>query len=105
MSIDQRFRNVVRATYTFVVCFIVAITIAKLLQCTPLEGNWIHGNAHCINRVALGVACSAITILSDIWVVVIPIPSFLCMSRRHIMLLLACWMLILTFHSIESLQN
>lgn len=67
------------------IAFITASTIAQefatIFQCVPVQGVWnVAGfpNATCINNVAFSYSASALSVVTDIWTLILPIPTVWC---------------------------
>ncbi|KAH8682956.1 hypothetical protein BGZ60DRAFT_467347 [Tricladium varicosporioides] len=64
------------------IAFIAACTIAQELctvfQCVPVAGVWdttTYPNARCIDNVAFSYSAAALSVLTDIWTLILPIPT------------------------------
>ncbi len=78
----------------FIITMTIALTFAFAFQCSPAIYAFdpeVHPNGTCVNQVSLNYAAAALNIVTDIWVLGIPIPMFLgkrrlCMKRQYALL-------------------
>ncbi|TVY91804.1 hypothetical protein LAWI1_G003018 [Lachnellula willkommii] len=78
------------------IAFITASTIAQefatIFQCVPVQGVWNVAkfpNATCINNVAFSYSASALSVVTDIWTLILPIPtvwSLQILTRKKVVL-------------------
>ena len=70
--------NFRRATYfmaVFIICYFIACIITFVLQCYPAYAFWEPAAAeHCINRNSFYIAAAALGLLTDVSLVVMPMP-------------------------------
>ncbi|KAK3292671.1 uncharacterized protein B0H64DRAFT_234029 [Chaetomium fimeti] len=75
------FQLVCWGTIAHCVLFIVSTTIAAILACVPVEAAWIAwtgtAEAVCFNNNAFWWAHAAINIITDVWILALPIPQLL----------------------------
>lgn len=74
-------RTAVWITAVFNATEMVAVFLVVIFQCTPVEAAWkpemvSEGRAHCINSIAFGLATGALTILTDLCTLALPIYIF-----------------------------
>lgn len=73
---DPNFQKLVKAAVVFVVAWTVTAFLLTLLQCVPINASWdknVHGR--CINKSAFWIIYAILNILTDVAVLVIPIPQ------------------------------
>lgn len=80
----KRFELSCKATLYFLIVFCVVCIVCCLVQCIPLHKMWdftgmVQGR--CINTTALFYTTSAVNILVDIWILVLPIKTLLKVQR------------------------
>lgn len=79
--------RVVKGGFIFYFCSGVAFTTVVVLQCLPIQANWVPSlrpQSICIDIQAVGYVAGALTIAEDIFMIVLPLPHLLRMqmSRR-----------------------
>lgn len=77
---SDRFRIVIYCSIAFVTAMTIAAIFSVVFQCLPIESNWVlaeWGTRKCINRVDQQYATSALTFLTDIGVLVLPMKYLL----------------------------
>ncbi|KAI0146298.1 hypothetical protein GGR57DRAFT_506594 [Xylariaceae sp. FL1272] len=74
-----RFDYIKRASYaiaTFVILWVITITFLFIFICVPVEKLWYPQlEGHCINQVGTWIANAASTILSDLAILLLPLPQ------------------------------
>ena len=70
----------------FIMSYCMAIILVNIFQCTPIRQGWdfyehFFGTGHCVLLQGINVATGALNIVSDIAILVVPIPSVL---RLHL---------------------
>jgi hypothetical protein len=74
----------VNLTQTAIIAMTISLTFAFAFQCTPTGYTYdpeAYPNGHCVNKVLLNYTAAALNIVTDVWVLCIPIPMFLSMKR------------------------
>lgn len=61
----------------FCAMWCLAAVLVPLLQCIPIQTNWDPSAGSCGNRVAAFVVIAVIDILTDLCILILPIPSIL----------------------------
>ncbi|KAI1091198.1 hypothetical protein F5B19DRAFT_288138 [Rostrohypoxylon terebratum] len=89
-------RYVVWGTIVFNTLLMVAVFVAVIFQCTPIEMNWhplVQG--HCIEQFKFGVAAASLTIMTDVVAVTLPFYIFLSLkiNRNRKIALIGVFML------------
>ncbi|KAH9866501.1 hypothetical protein J1614_008191 [Plenodomus biglobosus] len=84
IAVARRFELSCKATMYFLAVFCVVCVTCCMLQCIPLHKMWdftgmVQG--HCINTTALFYTTSAINIMVDIWILLLPIETLLKVQR------------------------
>ncbi|KAF2634626.1 hypothetical protein P280DRAFT_474506 [Massarina eburnea CBS 473.64] len=82
----KSFEQLTRYTIWFLSIFCLACNIVTLTQCKPLKSMWdftgtVKGT--CINTTALFYSTSTINILTDIWIIALPLPTLLKIQRPN----------------------
>ena len=75
MFITPAFRRVVLATITFIVLWVLTITIVLALECRPIAKFWdptIPGK--CFNLVAFSYFTNISNLVTDVWIFLLPLP-------------------------------
>ncbi|KAI9756399.1 MAG: hypothetical protein M1815_003660 [Lichina confinis] len=71
----HRFRKLSSGVGIVVLAYWLAFTFATIFQCTPVDRLWIrHLEGTCINTPVLFLAASVINIVTNILIVVLPLP-------------------------------
>ncbi|KAH8590500.1 hypothetical protein B0O99DRAFT_551988 [Bisporella sp. PMI_857] len=92
----------IRTPTLILISVIVAASIAQIIctvfQCVPVAAVWdaaSYPNAVCINNVAFSYAAAALSVVTDIWALVLPIPTIwnLQMATRKKITLVALLMI------------
>lgn len=72
----------IRSATLLLAAFIILATIsqecATIFQCVPVAGVWDttrYPDARCINNVAFSYTASALSVFTDIWTLVLPLPT------------------------------
>lgn len=76
------FRRIVLATITFIILWVLTITVILALQCRPIERFWnpiVPGT--CFNLVAFSYFTNITNLVTDVWIFLLPVPLIL---RLHI---------------------
>ncbi|KAF2675728.1 hypothetical protein K458DRAFT_471108 [Lentithecium fluviatile CBS 122367] len=86
IAVVKSFERMTKATIYFLSVFCVICVIVCLAQCRPLHKMWdltglVQGT--CINTTAFFYTTSAINILTDIWIITLPIPTLLRIQRPN----------------------
>ncbi|KAI9730127.1 MAG: hypothetical protein M1834_006120 [Cirrosporium novae-zelandiae] len=69
-------------TVIFITCFSVATIITASLQCRPISYYWTgSGDGTCINITAFFYAMGIFTIVTDLWIFALPIPTLWKINR------------------------
>ena len=77
LFITNRFRLIVNITLAFVVAQCIAFNFAYSFRCTPARYAWDHsvkGGGHCVSFPLLFRVPSAINIVTDLFILALPIP-------------------------------
>ncbi|KAK7918357.1 hypothetical protein PG985_010231 [Apiospora marii] len=83
-------QHVVKGGFVFYFCSGVAFTTVVVLQCLPVQANWVPSlrpQSKCLDIQAVGYIAGALTIAEDIFMIVLPLPHLLRMqmsSRKKI---------------------
>ncbi|TVY80824.1 hypothetical protein LSUE1_G004009, partial [Lachnellula suecica] len=81
LHIFPSLRKHVLTLITFIVACTVAQELATIFQCVPVQGVWDtvrFPDARCIDNVAFSYSASALSVLTDIWTLALPIPTVWC---------------------------
>ncbi|KAL1796564.1 hypothetical protein ACET3X_005104 [Alternaria dauci] len=84
IAVEKRFEYLCKVTIYFLVAFGVICVIVCLAQCVPLHKMWdLAGQVpgQCINATAFFYTTSAINIIADIWILLLPITTLLKVQR------------------------
>ncbi|KAI9852612.1 MAG: hypothetical protein M1838_000060 [Thelocarpon superellum] len=69
------FRLCTKICLGFVICFIVGGTAASIFTCNPIDGFWkMYVPATCIDALAVYYATSSINLVTDLIILVLPMP-------------------------------
>lgn len=84
IAVARKFELSCKATMYFLAVFCVVCVTCCMVQCIPLHKMWdftgtVQG--HCINTTALFYTTSAINIIVDIWILLLPIETLLKVQR------------------------
>lgn len=72
---QQKFRYALYGMGTFLILFFLSSVLAVVLQCRPIHAFWEPEIPHhCFNQVAFYIAQGSLNFVSDVMVVVMPIP-------------------------------
>jgi hypothetical protein len=79
----------------FITTMTIALTFAFAFQCSPPSYAFdpeAKPNGTCVNKVSLNYTAAALNIVTDIWVLGLPIPMFLgkcslCITRQQDLLI------------------
>jgi len=85
-GVDKRFRQLCWATIILLATFLGVCLIVTLAQCVPMKKIWdITGTVHgtCIDTTIFFYTTSAFNILTDIWILVLPIKTLRAIQRRR----------------------
>lgn len=109
---NQRMRWVLQASMTLLVCAYVGMFFASLFECWPLEKNWepTRSRGHCLKpKGGTPYVSGAINVVSDIVVLVLPIPAIwsLKMDLRRKLRVIAIFSVATLYvvHRVENLQK
>ena len=76
------FRRIVLATITFIILWVLTITIVLALQCRPIERFWnLNVPGTCFNLVAFSYFTNITNLVTDVWIFLLPVPLIM---RLHI---------------------
>ncbi|KAK2629524.1 hypothetical protein QTJ16_000344 [Diplocarpon rosae] len=81
---DSTLRTWSRATIGFLVLFFVATQVTTLVQCLPIEDNWVivgEVKTKCADTVVCHYIVAAINIVVDVWILLLPIGALWAMKR------------------------
>ncbi|RYN57376.1 hypothetical protein AA0114_g2398 [Alternaria tenuissima] len=84
IAVEKRFEYLCKGTIYFLVTFGVVCVIVCLAQCVPLHKMWdLAGqvSGQCINTTAFFYTTSAVNIIADIWILLLPINTLLKVQR------------------------
>ncbi|KAF8849938.1 hypothetical protein BDZ45DRAFT_697162 [Acephala macrosclerotiorum] len=62
----------------FIICCTIAQEFATIFQCVPVAGVWNttkYPDARCIDNVAFSYSASALSVFTDMWTLVLPLPT------------------------------
>ncbi|KAL5624295.1 hypothetical protein BROUX41_004355 [Berkeleyomyces rouxiae] len=85
-AVDPLFRRLTIGTIIFHCVFCVVCLIVTTNQCTPLKKWWdMSGtiDGHCINTTAFFYSTSSINIVTDFWILGLPIASLVKINRSQ----------------------
>ncbi|KAI0811424.1 50S ribosomal protein L36e [Xylaria sp. FL0064] len=92
---SQRFQRVCYITMGVVVAAGIAFTLTSILYCTPISYIWTgwtgETKGHCLNLNAFAWSHAVTSIVQDLWIIALPIPSLLKLqlgTRRKVHLIL-----------------
>lgn len=71
-------RNMLKGTIVFTIFYGLTFVIVAIFQCRPIKHYWMnwdkeHVDGHCININALAWANAIISIVLDVWMLVLPL--------------------------------
>ncbi|KAK8061045.1 hypothetical protein PG997_015266 [Apiospora hydei] len=70
-------QRIVKVGFVFYFCSGVSFTAVVVLQCLPVQANWIpslRSSSKCLDIQAVGYAAGALTIAEDIFMIILPLP-------------------------------
>ncbi len=71
----DRFKRTSAAVVAFVVAYCLTFMIGTIFQCTPVRYMWVKSiDGHCMNTPVFLLVGSILNILTDIVIVILPIP-------------------------------
>jgi len=88
----------------FISAMVTACCFAFVFQCTPVQSYWVlslWGDRHCVNEGALATASSALSMVTDIIILALPLKYLLGTSRP----IFGGRIVADPFHSIENLYE
>ncbi|KAN0096026.1 hypothetical protein V8E51_014831 [Hyaloscypha variabilis] len=79
---SDNFRNVLFCVMGFIGAMTTACCVAFVFQCTPVHSYWVlslwaPGDRHCINEGALAIASSTLSMVTDIFILFLPLKYLL----------------------------
>ncbi len=85
----------VKLAEVFIITMTIALTFAFAFQCSPASYAFdpeANPNGTCVNKVSLNYTAAALNIVTDIWILGVPIPMFLgkcrlCIPRQQDLLI------------------
>ncbi|KAK7181682.1 hypothetical protein DPSP01_013193 [Paraphaeosphaeria sporulosa] len=86
IAADKYFARLVKGTIYFLATFCVICVIVCLTQCIPLRQMWNFTSVPlgtCVNTTALFYTTSSINIITDIWIIVLPVRTLLKIQRPN----------------------
>ncbi|KAF2448177.1 hypothetical protein P171DRAFT_428288 [Karstenula rhodostoma CBS 690.94] len=86
IAADKHFARLVKGTIYFIATFGVIGVIVCLTQCIPLHQMWNFTGVPlgtCVNTTAFFYTTSSINIITDIWIIALPIPTLLKIQRAN----------------------
>ncbi|KAF2732097.1 hypothetical protein EJ04DRAFT_408856, partial [Polyplosphaeria fusca] len=84
LAVNRTLERCTRVTIWILTVFVVICVIVCLVQCTPLHKMWDFVGlvpGHCINTTAFFYSTSSFNIITDIWILVLPIPTLMAIQR------------------------
>ncbi len=81
---SDNFRNVLFCVMGFIGAMTTACCVAFVFQCTPVHSYWVlslwaPGDRHCVNEGALAIASSTLSMVTDIFILFLPLKYLLSM--------------------------
>jgi hypothetical protein len=77
------FKKMAYAVGAFIIAWVICVTFLFIFICVPVEKLWYPDlPGHCINQVGTWIANAASTILSDLAILILPIPQVWSLQLR-----------------------